>query len=94
MADSQGKAARIRVRVSPNAASNEVGGFEDGVLRVKVAAPPIKGRANAELAAFLAHLLGVSKGEVVIVKGFTAREKLLEIHGVNQEEVLERLGGK
>lgn len=60
---------------------------------MKVAAPPIKGRANRELVAFLAHLLGVSKGEVIIVKGFTSREKLLEIRGISQEEALERLEG-
>ncbi len=66
-------------------------GFTDGVLRVKVSAPPIKGKANKELITFLSWLLGVSKGSVNIIKGHTTRNKVVAIDGLSREEVMERL---
>lgn len=67
-------------------------GFEDGVLRVKIAAPPVKGKANRELVGFLSKLLGVSKGSITIEKGATSRRKLIAIEGLSQAEALRRLG--
>ena len=66
-------------------------GFSDGVLRVKVSAPPIKGKANRELIAFLSRLLGVSKGSVNIIKGDTTRNKVIAIDGLSRAEVIKRL---
>jgi len=85
------KQARLTVRVQPGASRDEVLGFADGVLRVKVAAPPVRGRANAALLALLADLLGVSKGRLSIVKGETSRNKVIAIEGLSQEEVEGRL---
>ena len=83
--------ARISLHVYPNAPRNEIVGFTDGVLGVKVAAPPVKGQANRELVAFLSRLLGVSKGSLAILKGHTSRNKLIAVSGFSQEEVLKRL---
>jgi uncharacterized protein (TIGR00251 family) len=83
--------ARILLRVSPNAPRNEVVGFSDGILRVKIAAPPIKGKANRELVAFLSRLLGVSQSSLAIIKGHTGRSKTIAVSGLSQPEVLERL---
>jgi uncharacterized protein (TIGR00251 family) len=83
--------AKILLRVYPGAARNEVAGFTDGVLRVKVSAPPVKGKANGELIAFLSKTLGVSKSSISIIKGHTSRNKLIAIDGLSQEEVLQRL---
>ena len=69
-------------------------GFSDGVLRVKVSAPPIKGKANKELITFLGRLLGVGKGGVNIMKGHTARNKVVAIDGLSREEVMKRLSPK
>jgi len=66
-------------------------GFTDGVLRVKVSAPPIKGKANRELITFLSRLLGVGKGSVSIIKGHTTRNKVVAVDGLSREEVLKRL---
>lgn len=82
---------RISLHVYPNAPRNEVVGFSDGVLAVKVAAPPLKGKANRELVAFLSQLLGVSKSRLAILKGHTSRNKLIAVSGLSQEEVLQRL---
>ena len=84
----------LHVRVSPNATKNEVFGFTDGVLQVSVAAPPVKGKANKELIAFLSKLLGVSKSSLSIVKGHTNRSKLISIEGLSDEDIITRLSPK
>jgi uncharacterized protein (TIGR00251 family) len=83
----------IQVRVQPNAARNEVVGFTDDVLQVRVAAPPVKGRANRELADFLSHILQVSKSRVTILRGHTAKNKVIAVSGLSREEVNRRLSG-
>lgn len=82
---------RISLRVQPNAARNQVTGFTDGVWQVRIAAPPVKGKANQELVAFLSHVLGVSKGTLAIIKGHASRSKIITIDGLSQEEVRRRL---
>ena len=79
------------MQVYPNAAKNEVVDFIDGVLRVKVAAPPVKGKANKELIAFLSRVLSVEKSSISIAKGHTSRRKVIAIDGLSQEEVMKRL---
>ena len=86
-----GNEVRISLRVYPGASRNEVVGFADGVLRVKVSAPPIRGKANRELIAFLSQLLGVGKDGVDIIKGHTTRNKIVAIGGLSRDEVMRRL---
>ena len=86
-----GDEVRISLRVYPNASRNELVGFTNGVLRVKVSAPPSKGKANRELIAFLSRLLGVGKDSINIIKGHTTRNKVVVIDGLSQEEVMKRL---
>ena len=75
----------------PNAARNELIGFSEGVLRLKIAAPPVRGKANKELIAFLAQKLGLSKGDLTILKGHSSRNKLISIAGLSREELTRRL---
>lgn len=82
---------KISLLVSPNATRNEVPGFIDGIWQVKIAAPPIKGKANRELIAYLGQLLDVGKSSINIVKGHTSRNKLVAIDGLSQKEIMERL---
>ncbi len=79
------------MHVYPNAARNEVLGFADGVLRVRISAPPFKGKANRELVAFLSQALGVGRDTLAIIKGHTSRNKVIAISGFSQEEVIGRL---
>lgn len=81
----------ITVRVYPNATKNEVVGFSDGVWQVRVAAPPIKGKANKELISFLSKVLGVGRSSLSITKGHTTRSKLIAVDGLTQEELMKRL---
>ncbi len=81
----------IAVRVHPNARKSELVGVTDGVWQVKVAAPPVKGKANAELLALLSEVLGVGKSNLSLVKGHTSRSKFIAVDGLSEEEITKRL---
>ena len=85
--------ARIRVRVQPGAPRSEVVGFLGEVLRVKVAAPPQRGKANDALVELLARTLGVPRSQVRVLKGHTSRDKLILVENLSLEQVLQQLGG-
>lgn len=87
-----GQAARISVRVIPRARRNELAGLRDGALVVRLQAPPVAGAANKALAKFLAQILQVRAGDVQVVVGEHARDKVIQIAGLGQEEAMKRLG--
>lgn len=71
---------KLHVRATPNVRSSEITGWEEDplhgrVLRVRIAAPPVEGKANAALRAFLAERLGLPKSKVVLDKGDASRIK-------------------
>jgi uncharacterized protein (TIGR00251 family) len=66
------------LKVLPGASKTEAGGLKDGRLRVRVAAAPEHGKANAELRRFLAEALGCGRGEIVLLRGEKSRLKTLE----------------
>lgn len=75
---------KLRILVTPNARSSGIVGWEDHptggrALRVRVAAPPAEGKANAALIAFLAKELGVPKSRISLEKGGASRHKTLLI---------------
>ena len=82
---------RISVHVNPNAGQNKVVGFQDGLLKIMIAAPPTKGKANQDLLRFLSDLLGISKSNLAIKKGETSKKKIVAISGLSQSEVLRLL---
>ena len=67
-------------------------GVADGALRLRLAAPPVDGRANAALTAFIAERLGVARGNVWLARGATTRRKVLRIRGVTLDEARRSLG--
>ena len=83
--------SRLRVRLQPNARRSEVLGFQYGVLRVRVTAPPHEGRANKALIELLSDTLDVPKSRIEIVHGHTARDKLVAIEGMDAGQVEARL---
>jgi uncharacterized protein (TIGR00251 family) len=78
------------VKVVPRASKSGVAGVQAGALRVRVAAPPVDGAANAELVKTLAKAFGVPPRDVEIVSGHTAKLKRVRVKGVTAK-VLERL---
>jgi len=81
----------LHLKVTPNARVSEIAGYIDGTLHVKIAAPPVKGKANRELTAFLSHVLGINKSALSIIKGQTNRNKVITIEGLNHEDIMKRL---
>jgi uncharacterized protein (TIGR00251 family) len=70
-----GEGVALRLAVVPNAKRTEVDGMHDGALRVRLAAPPMEGRANDELVAWLAKSLGVQRRAISLAQGASGRRK-------------------
>jgi uncharacterized protein (TIGR00251 family) len=87
----RGDAVRFNVHAKPRARRTEILGVKDGALQVAVAAPPLKGEANAELARALADVFGVPTRNVAVVGGQSGRRKIVEIRGVDERVSRERL---
>ena len=84
----------LRVRVQPRAPRSEIVGWRaDGALSVRVAAPPVEGRANVALAELLAGALDVRTTAVTVEHGTRGRDKLVRIMGLTPAEVRQRIGG-
>jgi uncharacterized protein (TIGR00251 family) len=71
--------ALLRVAVVPNARRTEVDGLHDGALKLRLAAPPVEGRANEMLVEWIAAALGLPRRSVRIARGAAARRKSIEI---------------
>ncbi len=82
---------RLAVKVIPGASRNEVCGWLGETLNVKLSAPPVEGRANDALIEFLAGKLGLPRRAVALVRGETARQKLVRIDGLALAEVKGRI---
>jgi uncharacterized protein (TIGR00251 family) len=75
-----GLPATLRVKVSPKSPKTEISGeLADGTLKIRVAAPPERGKANAELCSFLAREIGISPAKIEVVSGHTSPLKLVKI---------------
>ena len=73
----------LRVKVIPRSAQSEITGqTADGTLKIKIAAPPEKGKANEALCAFLARHYGVPRAAVTILSGHAAALKLVRVEGL------------
>lgn len=81
----------IDVRVIPNAGKSALAGERGGALLVRIAAPPVDGRANEALEAFLAGVLDVPRRAVSVVHGFATRKKLVLVEGLPIDLVRTRL---
>ncbi|MBI2159960.1 MAG: DUF167 domain-containing protein [Candidatus Rokubacteria bacterium] len=81
----------LRLRVQPRASRDEIVGWQAGVLRLRVTAPPVEGEANRAVAALLARVLGVAPSRIHVVRGARGREKLVEIVGLGGDHVRSRL---
>jgi uncharacterized protein (TIGR00251 family) len=80
----------VSVRVTPRAGRDELA-LEDGMLRVRVTAAPVKGAANEAVIALLAGRLRVPRRDVTIVHGAAARNKVVAVAGLSAAELWDRL---
>lgn len=85
------ESARISIYVQPRASKTVVAGMHDGCVKIRLAAPPVDGAANAALVEFVAEQLGIAKSRVRIVSGTTSRRKVIEVEGVSAEQLSKAL---
>jgi uncharacterized protein (TIGR00251 family) len=83
--------AILRVHVVPNAKRDCIVGEHGDAIKIKLRAPAIGGKANAALARFLAEEMKLPRGAIVLQSGQRARDKLLRVDGLSEEEVRRRL---
>jgi uncharacterized protein (TIGR00251 family) len=86
-----GDSALVRVRLQPRASRDAIAGERAGTLAVRVTAPPVDGRANDALCRLLAKAAGVAPSRVEVVRGASAREKLVRVEGVAAGDLAARL---
>ena len=82
---------RLRLRVSPGARSAEVVGRHGEAWKVRVAAPPEAGRANDAVVRLLADTLSLPREAVTLVSGHGARDKIVQLAGLDSTQVEQRL---
>jgi uncharacterized protein (TIGR00251 family) len=83
--------AILRLHVQPGAGRTTVMGRHGDALKVKVGAPPEKGRANAACAELVAELAGIKIADIELVSGEASRSKRFRLKGVDPEELARRL---
>ncbi len=77
----------LAVKITPNAHKNEIVGWREDVLHIRIRAVPEKGRANEELIEFLSEKLKIAKSKITILSGHTSRLKRLQIEGMDLPEI-------
>lgn len=82
------------VKVIPRSSKSEIVGELDGALKIKIAAPPVDGAANAELVKLLSKTFDLSKSEIEITSGQTSKLKHLKISNITAEKFLKVLQAK
>lgn len=82
---------RLRLRVAPGGRRSTVVGRYGGAWKVRVVAPPERGRANDEVIAVIADALDISRSAVRLVAGAASRDKIVELEGIGAAEVERRL---
>jgi uncharacterized protein len=71
--------AILRFQIVPNAKQNKMTGEHGGAIKIKLRAPPLKGKANAALRSFLAEELEISERRILLERGEKSRDKLVRI---------------
>jgi uncharacterized protein len=91
--NSRGDGCTFRIVVVPRAGRNQLAGVMAGALRLKTAAPPVDGAANAACIQYLSHLLDVPKSNVELISGEHHKRKTVYIHGIKAADVRRILKG-
>lgn len=87
-----GRDVLLRVKVVPGASRTRVLGRHGDRIRIAVAAPPEKGKANSALLEFLAPCCGLRARDLAVEAGATAPQKTIRLHGISPQAVSAALG--
>lgn len=81
----------IQVRVQPRSSRREILERKEGVWRIALTSPPAEGKANHELLKFIAKCLSIAPSHLELTSGEKSRDKRIDIHGLSESQVQERL---
>lgn len=84
----------ILVKIIPRSRANQVVGFKEDVLKIRIKAFPEKGKANLELIRFLAKELSIAQNRITILSGHTSRLKKLQIEGFTRKRMTQAVVNK
>lgn len=73
----------LSVYVQPKSSRNRIAGIHDNMLKIAITAPPVDGKANSQITAFIAKLFKVPKSAITIVSGHQGRKKKITVSGIN-----------
>jgi uncharacterized protein (TIGR00251 family) len=82
----------LTLHIQPGARKTEIAGEHGDALKIRLAAPPVDGKANAALLEFIADRLGVAKSAVTLKSGQTSRRKVVEVSGGSEGIAAKLLG--
>ncbi|MCG6155513.1 DUF167 domain-containing protein [Rubinisphaera margarita] len=82
---------RVSLKVVPSSSRDQITGWLGASLKIKVQAPPEKGKANAAVIALLARSLKIDKNQLSLVSGETSPVKVIEVTDCSDEDLRERL---
>ena len=82
----------LTLHIQPGAKKTEVAGVYGDALKIRLAAPPVDGKANAALISFVAERLALSKSAVTLKSGQTSRRKVLEVNSAPADAAQRLLG--
>ncbi len=86
------RGAALAIRVTPRAKHNQVVEIlPDDTIKIRLTAPPVDGKANEALIAFLAQVLDVPRSHIEIIAGDTGRDKLVSIMDLDSVEAQARI---
>lgn len=77
----------LTLHIQPGARKTEIAGEHGDALKIRLAAPPVDGKANAALLEFIADRLGVAKSAVTLKSGQTSRRKVVEVKGISVDQL-------
>jgi uncharacterized protein (TIGR00251 family) len=81
----------LQVKVIPNGSKNQIMGWRENVLQVKITATPERGKANEAVIELLSKELNISKSSIRLVSGLISRVKKFEIEGVSEQEIKKKI---
>jgi uncharacterized protein (TIGR00251 family) len=87
----QGDVVYLHVKAQPRASRDEIGEVTGNELKIKITAPPVDSAANEALVKYLAEVLDCPRQRVQLARGASSRHKVIAIHGLSAEDVVERL---
>ena len=85
------EAATLQLKVVPKASRNEIAGWVGDALKVRVTAPPERGKANAAVVELIASVLGVPRDSVRLIAGETRERKVVAVDTLSPEEIRKRV---